>query len=62
MVDIHWVIHDREFASCSRGCACPCRFNALSAYGHCSAIVGAEIDQRHHGATELHLCQDGIIP
>jgi hypothetical protein len=49
-----WTIHGREFANCNCSYGCPCQFNALPTYGHCSAVVGIEIDQGFHGSTSLN--------
>jgi len=48
-----WEIKAREFSNCNCAYGCPCQFNALPTYGHCNAVVGFEIDQGHHGDTNL---------
>ncbi len=53
MTEIKWSIHGREFGNCNCSYACPCQFNAPPTLGHCSAVVGIEIDKGHHGHTEL---------
>jgi hypothetical protein len=53
MPDTSWTIHGREFANCNCSYGCPCQFNASPTYGNCSAVVGIEIDQGHHGNTPL---------
>jgi hypothetical protein len=53
MVETQWAIHGREFANCNCSYGCPCQFNALPTYGHCSAVVGVEIDKGFHGNTSL---------
>lgn len=53
MSEIEWTIHGREFANCNCAYGCPCQFNALPTHGNCSAVVGMQIDQGHHGNTKL---------
>jgi len=53
MTDTKWTIHGREFANCNCSYGCPCQFNALPTHGNCWAVVGIEIDQGHHGDTNL---------
>jgi len=48
-----WTIHGREFANCNCAYGCPCQFNGLPTHGDCSAVVGIEIDNGHHGDTVL---------
>ena len=53
MTDVKWTLHGREFANCNCANGCPCQFNALPTLGHCSAVVGIQIDQGFHGDTKL---------
>lgn len=53
MADVKWTISAREFTNCNCAYGCPCQFNALPTHGHCQAVVGMEIDQGHHGDTQL---------
>jgi len=53
MAELQWAIHGREFANCNCSYGCPCQFNALPTYGHCSAVVGIHIDSGFHGTTPL---------
>lgn len=48
-----WEINAREYSNCNCAYGCPCQFNALPTHGHCSAVVAFEIDQGHHGDTNL---------
>ena len=57
MTDTKWTLHGREFANCNCAYGCPCQFNALPTYGHCSAVVGMQIDTGHHGDTN----RDGLL-
>jgi hypothetical protein len=53
MTDTKWTIHGREFTNCNCSYGCPCQFNGLPTHGHCSAVVGIQIDTGHHGDTKL---------
>lgn len=53
MADTQWTLHGREFANCNCAYGCPCQFNALPTLGHCSAVVGIQIDKGFHGDTKL---------
>lgn len=53
MTETKWTIHGREFANCNCSYGCPCQFNALPTYGHCSAVLGVEIDKGQHRDTKL---------
>jgi hypothetical protein len=53
MTETKWAIHGREFGNCNCSYACPCQFNALPNFGHCSAVMGIEIDEGYHGQTRL---------
>src|SRR5258707_6203297 len=53
MADTKWTIKGREFVNCNCSYGCPCQFNGLPTHGHCQAIGGVEIEQRHHGSTKL---------
>jgi hypothetical protein len=53
MTGTQWAIHGREFSNCNCAYGCPCQFNALPTHGHCSAVVGVEIDKGFHGDTKL---------
>ncbi|HEY5703072.1 MAG TPA: DUF1326 domain-containing protein [Gammaproteobacteria bacterium] len=50
---IPWEIKAREFANCNCSYGCPCQFSALPTHGNCEAVVGMEIDEGHHGETDL---------
>ena len=53
MSDTKWAIHGREFTNCNCAYGCPCQFDALPTHGHCSAVVGIQIDTGQHGDTKL---------
>jgi len=53
MSETKWTLHGKEFANCNCSYGCPCQFNALPTYGNCSAVVGIQIEQGHHGNTSL---------
>ena len=53
MTDVKWTIKGREFVNCNCAYGCPCQFNALPTHGNCQAVVGMQIDQGHHGDTQL---------
>jgi hypothetical protein len=53
MTGTQWAIHGREFSNCNCAYGCPCQFNALPTHGHCSAVVGVQIDTGFHGDTTL---------
>jgi hypothetical protein len=53
MSDVKWTVKGREFAHCNCSYGCPCQFNALPTHGFCTAVVGIDIDEGHHGETPL---------
>ena len=53
MSETKWTIHGREFSNCNCAYGCPCQFSALPTHGHCSAVVGIQIEQGFHGGTTL---------
>ncbi len=54
MACVEWEIKAREFANCNCAYGCPCQFNALPTHGHCMAVVGYQIDERHFGGIPLN--------
>jgi hypothetical protein len=50
---IPWEIKAREFGNCNCSYGCPCQFSDLPTHGNCQAVVGMEIDEGHHGETDL---------
>lgn len=50
---IPWEIKAREFGNCNCSYGCPCQFSDLPTHGNCEAVVGMEIDEGHHGETDL---------
>jgi len=48
-----WMFKGREFTNCNCAYGCPCQFNALPTHGDCKAVVGIQIDEGHHGETQL---------
>jgi len=53
MVGTQWTIKGREFINCNCSYGCPCQFNGLPTHGKCQAVAGFEIEQGHHGSTQL---------
>jgi len=50
---VTWTIKGRQFSHCNCAYGCPCQFNALPTKGYCTAVIGIEIDNGHHGETPL---------
>ncbi|MGH6782359.1 MAG: DUF1326 domain-containing protein [Sphingomonadaceae bacterium] len=48
-----WEIKGRELVNCTCEYGCNCQFNALPDKGHCHAVAGIQIDEGHHGETQL---------
>ena len=48
-----WEIKGRELVNCTCEYGCNCQFNALPDKGHCHAVAGIQIDEGHHGKTQL---------
>jgi hypothetical protein len=52
-MDIPWLIKGRQFTHCNCAYGCPCQFNALPTHGNCRGLMAIDIDEGHHGTTEL---------
>ncbi|WP_137390209.1 DUF1326 domain-containing protein [Rhodoligotrophos defluvii] len=61
MPDITWTIKGREFIHCNCAYGCPCQFNALPTDGTCHAVGFVEIEEGHHGETNLDGLKIGLI-
>lgn len=61
MPDTKWVIKGHEFIHCNCAYGCPCQFNARPTYGDCHAIGFIQIEEGHHGDTQLDGLKIGII-
>lgn len=61
MPDTEWSIKGREFIHCNYAYGCPCQFNARPTKGNCYAIGFIEIDEGHHGETQLDGLKLGMI-
>ncbi|WP_163267724.1 DUF1326 domain-containing protein [Chelativorans alearense] len=61
MADTEWEIKGREFIHCNCAYGCPCQFNARPTHGNCEAVGFVEIDEGHHGETNLDGMRIGII-
>jgi len=48
-----WEFKGRELVNCSCTYGCNCQFNGLPDKGHCYAVAGIQIDEGHHGETQL---------
>lgn len=53
MTDTKWTIKGREFVHCNCAYGCPCQFNALPTNGNCCAVAAIDIEEGHHGDTDL---------
>ena len=53
MTDTKWTIKGREFVHCNCAYGCPCQFNALPTHGDCRAVAAIDIEEGHHGDTDL---------
>src|SRR3954468_15661158 len=49
----YWEFKARELVNCTCEYGYNCQFNALPDKGHCHAVAGIRIDERHHGTTRL---------
>ncbi|HEX7877114.1 MAG TPA: DUF1326 domain-containing protein [Sphingobium sp.] len=56
-----WTIKGKEFVHCNCAYGCPCQFNALPTQGHCQAVAAIDIEQGHHGETDLAGLRIGLI-
>lgn len=56
-----WTIKGKEFVHCNCAYGCPCQFNALPTEGHCQAVAAIDIEEGHHGATNLAGLRIGLI-
>ena len=56
-----WTIQGKEFVHCNCAYGCPCQFNALPTQGHCQAVAAIDIEQGHHGDTDLAGLRVGMI-
>ncbi|HEX7741767.1 MAG TPA: DUF1326 domain-containing protein [Sphingobium sp.] len=56
-----WTIKGKEFVHCNCAYGCPCQFNALPTQGHCQAVAAIDIEQGHHGETDLSGLRIGLI-
>lgn len=61
MVETRWTIKGREFIHCNCAYGCPCQFNAHPTKGGCNAIGFVDIEEGHHGDTELDGLRVGMI-
>lgn len=53
MTNPGWTIKGREFVHCNCAYGCPCQFNALPTHGNCCAVAAIDIEEGHHGDTDL---------
>ncbi len=53
MPNVKWTLKAREFSNCNCAYGCPCQFNALPTHGNCTAVVGLDIVEGHHGDVRL---------
>lgn len=49
----YWKFKGRNLVNCSCDYGCNCQFGGLPDKGHCHAVFGMEIDEGHHGDTDL---------
>ena len=49
----YWKLKGREMANCNCEYGCNCQFGGLPDKGGCQAVFGMDIDQGHHGDTDL---------
>lgn len=49
----YWMLKGREMANCNCEYGCNCQFGGLPDKGGCQAVFGMDIDEGHHGDTEL---------
>jgi len=61
MTDTKWTIKGREFVHCNCAAGCPCQFNSLPTHGHCQAVAAIQIEEGHHGDTDLSGLKIGMI-
>ena len=53
MAELAWSIRGIHFVNCNCDYGCPCQYNALPTKGHCSAVIGWQVDEGHHGDVRL---------
>lgn len=61
MTDVQWTIKGREFVHCNCAYGCPCQFNSLPTYGDCNAVACMEVEEGHHGDTDLSGLRFGMV-
>ncbi|MXO60824.1 DUF1326 domain-containing protein [Altererythrobacter salegens] len=49
----YWVLKGRELANCNCEYGCNCQFGGLPDKGGCQAVFAMDIDEGHHGDTDL---------
>jgi hypothetical protein len=49
----YWMLKGREMANCNCEYGCNCQFGGLPDKGGCQAVFGMDIEQGHHGDTDL---------
>ena len=49
----YWKLKGREMANCNCEYGCNCQFGGLPDKGGCQAVFGMDIEQGHHGDTDL---------
>ncbi len=49
----YWVLNGREMANCNCEYGCNCQFGGLPDKGGCQAVFGMDIEEGHHGDTDL---------
>lgn len=49
----HWALKGRELANCNCDYGCNCQFGGLPDKGGCQAVFAMDIDEGHHGDTDL---------
>lgn len=50
---IYWTLRGRELANCNCEYGCNCQFGGLPDKGGCQAVFAMDIDEGHHGDTDL---------
>lgn len=61
MSEVEWSVKAREFVHCNCAYGCPCQFNAMPTYGDCKAVACMEVEEGHHGNTDLSGLRFGMI-
>ena len=49
----YWTLRGRELANCNCEYGCNCQFGGLPDKGGCQAVFAMDIDEGHHGDTDL---------